>query len=992
MDVTVPDDMTSSVHASLAKLIECPPRRLEIMPIRGHSQRLPELTAYTEREHDPVLRQTVTNAACGNSGMLTLVSRSPAGKKRSLWEALRTPLPGTQTPLLRDWHIWPSTSPENPAVLLTVARQLPPRCVLWLPRAVRYFAVDGSDLGNLIARELRTILDDDHHRPTLILATMTPAEWRQLTKPHQDSGPDPYSHVRLLLAGTDLSVADQFTPNEVERAAASTDPRLIAAAGAAERYVIQELVATPDMQARYDNASPAAKAVLQCAVDARHAGHGLWLTRELLERGAPSYMPTRTWSQLTHDWFESAITELTELGPGETCLLTHRPVAGPESSMAPGQRFRLDNYLECRFVTEVDHPRLPQRHLWPILIETADRDSLLPIAAECRRRYLLQQASSFYQRAAELDLPGARRGLADMLRHSGRLAEAHDQLWELAEAGDRDARLEAAEVSLADGRPGNVIESLRALADAGNRTALKLTAMAHIDLKQRAVAIDTYRRLAELGDEDAAAVAAALMVEDRNDEAAIDWLLLLHDKHDLNTIPIAADLLIDRNGVDDAIQRLQKRADAGDYHVYLLGAQILAGNGRAEEAVAWSERAVDREVPGAHAIAAVIHARAGLYETAMDLATTAANIGTPRVLIEIAEALAQRRLTQRALICCNRAGERGDPAAWPLAATLSASTGAIAEATTYYHRAQQSLASSPDDLAAVITVRLCRAGSAEKAIDWYIRTVDISTSDVLIPVSDFLLSDDLLDIAANGYQQRAHVSRSRALTWIAEGLARAGELDAVATQVLGGNSGGAVGAATPTTSLKQTQAVYLLYEAGERYPAARIRLAELQIQLGRYLEAATTIRENQNKGLLAEADPRLAVALVHQKDIAGARALVEQHLRESRTAVIAPVVHAMFAVEKSADAVEILLRGVDAGDIRAHIVYGDYLSREGHYPDALHHYLTALAHGNNEAIDKATRILTITDTDALRDLTTYGITLDSFIARPWRVQNTSRHA
>ncbi|WP_410674190.1 tetratricopeptide repeat protein [Amycolatopsis sp. cmx-4-68] len=885
--------------------------------------------------------------------------------------------------MLRDWYIWPSTSPENPAVLLAVARQLPPRCILWLPRAVRYFAGDDSELGNLVARELRTILDDERRRPTLILATMTPAEWRQLTNPHQDSGPDPYSHVRLLLAGTDLRVADQFTPTEVEHAAASTDPRMIAAAGAADRYVIQELVATPDMQARYDNASPAAKAVLKCAVDARHTGHGLWLSRELLERGAPSYMPARTWDQLTSDWFESAITELTELGPGGTRLLTHRPVAGPESSTAPGQRYRLDNYLECRFVTEVDHPRLPERHLWPILIDTADRDSLLPIAAECRRRYLFQQASSFYRRAAELDVPGARRGLADMLRHSGRLAEAHDQLWELAEAGDRDAVLEAAEVSLADRKPGIVIESFRVLSEVGNRTALKLTAMAHIDLGQRAIAIGTYRRLAELGDEDAAAVAAALMVEDGSGEAAIDWLVDLHDRHGLNTIPIAADLLIDLNGVNDAIQRLQERADAGDYHLYLLGAQILAGNGRAEEAVAWSERAVARSVHGANAIAAAIHAHAGLYETAMDLAAAAADDGAPSVLTEIAEALAQRRLTQRALTCCNRAGEKGDPAAWPLAATLCASTGAIAEATTYYHRALQTQEGSPDDLAAAIPIRLCRAGSAEKAIDWYIRTVDITSSDALIPVSDFLLSDDLLDVAVNVYQQRAHVSRSRALTWIAEGLARAGELDAAATHVLGGNSGGAVSAA-PATSQKQTQALYLLHEAAENYPAARIRLAEIQIQLGRYLEAATTIRENQSKGLLSEADPRLAVALVHQKDIAGARALVEQHLRESRTAVIAPVVLAMFAVKKPNDALKILLRGVDAGDIRAHTVYGDYLVREGHYADALHHYLTALANGSNEVIEKITRILTITDTHALSDLTTYGITLTSSIARPWR--------
>jgi len=130
---------------------------------------------------------------------------------------------------------------------------------------------------------------------------------------------------------------------------------------------------------------------------------------------------------------------------------------------------------------------------------------------------------------------------------------------------------------------------------------------------------------------------------------------------------------------------------------------------------------------------------------------------------------------------------------------------------------------------------------------------------VLIPISDFLLAVDLRDIAANGYQQRAHTSRSRALAWIAEGLARAGELDAAATQVLGGNSGGAVDAAAPTTSQKQTEAAYLLYEAGKEYPAARIRLAELQIQLGRYLAAATTIREDQATGLLAEADPRLGL-------------------------------------------------------------------------------------------------------------------------------------
>jgi hypothetical protein len=72
------------------------------------------------------------------------------------------------------------------------------------------------------------------------------------------------------------------------------------------------------------------------------------------------------------------------------------------------------------------------------------------------------------------------------------------------------------------------------------------------------------------------------------------------------------------------------------------------------------------------------------------------------------------------------------------------------------------------------------------------------------------------------------------------------------------------------------------------------------------------LREVQATGLLPQADVRPAVALIHQKDFASARDLVDQHLEVADASVVVPVVTALFAKGHTKDAVALLLRGIDA--------------------------------------------------------------------------------
>ena len=286
---------------------------------------LPELPAYVPREHDTELGQVVRAAAGGRSGVAVLVGGSSTGKTRACWEALH---------LLRDepgpWRLWHPIDPTRPDAVLRELPGIGSRTVVWLNEAQFYLDVPGAGLGERVAAGLRELLRDPGRVPVLVLATLWPQYWDSLTA-RPDGGPDPHAQARELLAGRDITVPAAFTPAQLAGLAGAGDVRLVLAARSAEDgQVVQFLAGAPELLARYRNAPPAARAVIEAVMDACRLGMGAALPHGFLEAAAPGYLDDAEWDGLGEDWLEQALAYAAVPCKGARGPLTRiRPRPGP---------------------------------------------------------------------------------------------------------------------------------------------------------------------------------------------------------------------------------------------------------------------------------------------------------------------------------------------------------------------------------------------------------------------------------------------------------------------------------------------------------------------------------------------------------------------------------------------------------------------------------------------------------------------------------------
>ena len=314
---------------------------------------LPLLPPYVPREHDQVLGQVVRAAADGRSGIAVLVGGSSVGKTRACWEALA--LLRSQDPPWRLWH--PIDLFRSDAALAELAG-IGPRTVVWLNEAQFYLAPAEAGLGERVAAGLRELLRDPGRAPVLVLATMWPRFWHALTA-RADDGEDRHGQARELLAGHDITVPGAFTPAQMGQLAQAADARMaLAARSAHDGEVIQFLAGAPELLARYRNALPAAKALIDAAMDARRLGMGVGLPQAFLEAAAPGYLTDAQWDGLGEDWLEQALAYTAVPCKGARGPLTRvrpRPASraardrgGQPASMAAaaGPLYRLADYLD----------------------------------------------------------------------------------------------------------------------------------------------------------------------------------------------------------------------------------------------------------------------------------------------------------------------------------------------------------------------------------------------------------------------------------------------------------------------------------------------------------------------------------------------------------------------------------------------------------------------------------------------------------------------
>ncbi|MFD8159697.1 trypsin-like peptidase domain-containing protein [Streptomyces malaysiensis] len=429
---------------------------LEVHPaiqVRDPDERLDILPPYLQRpDVDDRLRAVVADAENG-SRLVMLVGGSSTGKTRAAWEAVRSCLSD-------GWLLWHPLTPDRPASVLEALRsgRIAQRTIVWLNEAQLYLGPRAH--GEQVAAALQELLAGDRAGPLLVLGSLWPAYWQELTAEPERGAADPHAAARSLLdMATEIHVPDRFDENDLDchRKLLDTDPRLALAAASTDGRINQFLAGAPELIRRYQQAPTPARAVLWAAMDALRLGHGPRLPRLFLEEAAPGYLSDDEWDALDDAWFEQALTYLAEPCRGARGPLVRiRPRPG-----SPKERtttYRLADYLEQHGRAE-RWQLSPPAGFWTAAIRAATPQDIRQLAEAAWERWRLQHAALLYAQAAGQGDEQALEGMNRLHRHIGWPPGAESR------ADGLDGACTGT-VTLADARWAMRQPSLRALMDA----------------------------------------------------------------------------------------------------------------------------------------------------------------------------------------------------------------------------------------------------------------------------------------------------------------------------------------------------------------------------------------------------------------------------------------------------------------------------------------------------------------------------------------------
>lgn len=175
--------------------------------------------------------------------------------------------------------------------------------------------------------------------PLLVIGNTWPEHWSTLTTPPKPAAEDPHARARRLLNGHALPVPVAFINADLQAVAlmAQYDPQLAYDAGRAKHEQIsQYLAGAPALIERYQNASAAARALIEAVMDAHRLGHPPGLPLPLLEAAAEGYLADSQWDLLEDDWCEQALAYTAAPLHGARGPLTRiRPRRGQSAPACP---------------------------------------------------------------------------------------------------------------------------------------------------------------------------------------------------------------------------------------------------------------------------------------------------------------------------------------------------------------------------------------------------------------------------------------------------------------------------------------------------------------------------------------------------------------------------------------------------------------------------------------------------------------------------------
>ncbi|MCX2729443.1 DUF4365 domain-containing protein [Saccharopolyspora sp. NFXS83] len=588
------------------------------LEVHSASQEGDALPEYVIRAHDFALGELVADAvgSRARSGCAVLLGGSGTGKTRALYEALHWRGPDAARTSLAEagWRVWPEVNPLPPKQFLEQLGRVGPRTIVWLNEAQRYLRDPSADVRAEIATALLELVGDVSRKPVLVLGTLWPEHWQELTRTPNKDEVDQFGPARRLLSGRYLRVPDTFTNAEVTRARQSGDRLLaIAANRVTDSAVTQQLAGAPDLLQRYETAGTASQAVIHAVVDARRFGHGEWFSTSFLPAAARSYLSGDDRRRVDEDpsWFEAAIADLVVPGNVSGPVL-HRALLG----------YRLDDFLEQEG-RERRRFEFPSEEFWAAVSRSElSSSNRIRMADAAAARMRLRIAASVYaaeetgvagERLCELAKACAFRGAwhaSERLAHRAADAGAPEALTSLAKyRWSRDPH--------AGGSSGD-LELLRRAADLGDVEAFNSLAFQLEKSGDKEAAEAAARRALELGSWEATVSVAGWREIDFPDEGR----RLIYGLPEEMRWAALAQFACDLEGVHDfdGAERFAVTAAVnGRFEAILMIAEGRCEIGKKGSARRLIESAPRPDLPEEKLRMAVIHARTGAQDEAREL-------------------------------------------------------------------------------------------------------------------------------------------------------------------------------------------------------------------------------------------------------------------------------------------------------------------------------------------------------------------------------------